>query len=138
MKKQTSDPKIKTILKEYNKDVKRHISTLSEDFKNQVKIVAEQYVDIKKDIGRIKETLDSHTETLDSHTETLNAHTEMIGSMKEDIEVMKVDIATTKTDVEIIKTDVEFIKGGLKKKVDYDEFAALERRLVLVESKVRR
>ncbi|MBI1754817.1 hypothetical protein HYR65_00860 [Candidatus Azambacteria bacterium] len=131
MKKQTSDPKIKTILKEYNKDVKRHISTLSEDFKNQVKIVAEQYVDIKKDIGRIKETLDSHTETL-------NAHTEMIGSMKEDIEVMKVDIATTKTDVEIIKTDVEFIKGGLKKKVDYDEFAALERRLVLVESKVRR
>lgn len=38
----------------------------------------------------------------------------------------------------IIKADVEFLKGGLKKKVDYEEFAALERRLALVESKIRR
>ncbi|KKU21726.1 MAG: hypothetical protein UX33_C0023G0009 [Candidatus Azambacteria bacterium GW2011_GWC1_46_13] len=39
---------------------------------------------------------------------------------------------------DIIKADIEFLKGGLKKKVDYEEFAALERRLALVESKIRR
>ncbi len=39
--------------------------------------------------------------------------------------------------VEVIKNNVEFLKGGLKKKVDYDEFLALERRLSLVESKIK-
>lgn len=52
---------------------------------------------------------------------TLKLHTEMIGSMKEDIE--------------IIKLDTEFIKNSLKKKVDLDEFAALERRVSLLEKR---
>lgn len=52
---------------------------------------------------------------------TLDNHTEMIGSMKMDIEV--------------IKTDVAFIKGGLKRKVDIEEFSALERRVALLESR---
>ncbi len=53
----------------------------------------------------------------------LDSHTEMIGQLAEDIA--------------IIKVNVEFLKGGMKKKVDYDEFLALERRLSLVESKVK-
>ena len=107
---QKGDLEIKKILDEYNKDVKRHFDVALESVKDDVKIIAEQYGDIRRDIGSIKETLDSHTE--------------MIGSMKED--------------VEIIKSDIEFIKGSLKKKVDYDEFIALERRMTLLESKVRR
>ncbi len=99
------------------KEIKRHFDVVIEDVKGEIKIIAEQYTDVKK-------TLNSHTELLNSHTELLNSHTEMIGSMAEDIAV--------------IKTDVEFIKSALKKKVDYDEFAALERRMSLVESKIRR
>ncbi len=37
--------------------------------------------------------------------------------------------------MEIIKTDVEFIKHGLKRKVDVEEFAALERRVSLLEKR---
>lgn len=54
---------------------------------------------------------------------TLDSHTEMIGKMA--------------VDIEVIKTNVEFLKGGLKKKVDYDEFLALERRMSVLESKVK-
>jgi hypothetical protein len=55
--------------------------------------------------------------------ETLDYHTEMIRSMKEDIG--------------IIKTDMEFVKNSLKRKVDIEEFSALEKRVAALESKVR-
>jgi len=110
MKKETKNSEIDKILKRHNKEVMRHFDIVAEGIKDEVAIIAEQYGDIRQDISSIKETL--------------NTHTEMIGSMAED--------------VSIIKADVEFLKGGLKKKVDYEEFAALERRLALVESKIRR
>ena len=53
--------------------------------------------------------------------EILNSHTEVIASIKEDIEIMKVDI--------------EFIKNSLKKKVDIEEFSALEKRVLILEKK---
>lgn len=108
---------IEAILKPYNDDLKRHIAglvkksdvdikrytgALSENFKGQVKVIAEQYGDI---------------------TKKLDSHTEMIGKLA--------------VDVEVIKANVEFLKGSLKKKVDYEEFLALERRMSLLESKVR-
>ena len=85
----------------------RHLGVLIERVDDNVKLVAEQYGDIKKDIGSIKDTL--------------NSHTEMIGKLT--------------IDMAIVKEDVEFIKSGLKKKVDADEFAALERRVLLLEKR---
>ena len=82
--------------REVLEEVKRHFDVAIESVKDEVKIIAEQYGDIKKDIHEMKETLDSHSAKLDSHTE-------MIGSMAEDIE--------------IIKSDIEFIKAALKKKL---------------------
>lgn len=120
IKKNSSKIEPKNILRE----IKRHFNVVTEKIEDKISLVAEQYGDIKKDISGIKQTLDSHTD--------------MIVSMKEDIETTKIDMADTKKDVEIIKSDIEFIKGGLKKKVDYEEFLALEKRLVLLESKMRR
>ncbi len=71
--------------------------------------------DIQSKVGAVAEQLIGMKETLDSHTE-------MIGSIKEDIE--------------IVKMDIEFIKGGMKKKVDYDEFVVLEKRLSSLEAKI--
>jgi len=76
-----------------------------EHMDDKISLVAEQYGDIKKDYGDIKMTLDDHTEM----------------------------IAKLTVNTEIVKTDVEFIKNSLKKKVDIDEFAALERRVALLE-----
>ncbi len=83
----------------------RHLGVMIEGVDDRVKLVAEQYGDIKQ--------------TLDSHSKTLASHTEMIGKLA-------IDLA-------IVKEDVEFIKHSLKKKVDVDEFAALERRVALLE-----
>lgn len=38
-------------------------------------------------------------------------------------------------DMKIIKMDMELVKYGFKKKVDVDEFAALEHRVALLESR---
>ena len=51
--------------------------------------------------------------------QTLNMHTEMIGRLA--------------VDMEIVKTDIELIKHSFKKKIDIDEFAALEKRVLLLE-----
>jgi len=83
----------------------RRLGVLIEHVDGNVGLIAEQQGDIKKDIGSIKKTL--------------NEHTEMIGKLA--------------VDMEIIKTDTEFIKHSLKKKVDVDEFAALEKRVLLLE-----
>lgn len=69
------------------------------------------------------EHVDSHIGLIaEQHGEikqTLNMHTEMIGKLA--------------VDMEIVKTDIEFIKHSFKKKVDIDEFAALEKRVLLLE-----
>ena len=93
-----------------NADVKRYIGAIAEHFGDQVSAVAEQF-------GSLNDKLDTHTSKLD-------VHTEMIGSIMED--------------VAIIKSDVEILKSGIRIKVDYKDFEALERRVRLVEPKIRR
>ena len=107
---------IQSILKEYTEEVKRHIDVMREDFDSKVQLIAEQYDSIDK-------KLMSHDQRLGSIEEKLDFHSEMIGEMKEDITV--------------IKMDIEFIKNSLKKKVDLEEFEALEKRVTLLESKVK-
>ena len=109
----------------------RNLGALIEDNNDKLKGVAEQYTGLQKDVSGIKKTLDFHTgmiEGLSSDMKnvkaTLSSHTEMIGKLA--------------VDVNIVKTNVEFIKGSLKKKVDYDEFTALEKQVSRVESKVGR
>lgn len=41
-------------------------------------------------------------------------------------------------DIEMIKFDIQLIKQELKQKANQDEFALLERRVALLETKVRR
>jgi hypothetical protein len=38
-------------------------------------------------------------------------------------------------DLEIVKKDLTFIKQDLKRKVDYDEFSALEKRVLALENR---
>lgn len=112
-----NEGKLKKILEEQRGDYQRYLGVAVKNFESKMDIIAEQYLDIKK-------TLDSHTEILNSHTKTLDSHTEMIGSMK--------------VDIEIIKTDAEFIKNSLKKKVDMEEFEALEKRVIRLEKTLSR
>ena len=121
----------------------RHLGVLVERTDHNVSVIAEQYGDIKTDIdgikgdvsglkedvhgikgeiGGIKADIGGIKKTLDSHSAKLDSHTEMIGNLT--------------VNLEIVKNDVEFIKQGMKRKVDAEEFSALERRVALLEKRV--
>ncbi len=89
------------------RDEIRGLGVMIEHVNDKVSLVAEHYGDIKK--------------TLNSHTEILNSHTEMIGKLA--------------VNMEIVKTDIELIKHSFKKKIDIDEFAALEKKVLLLEKR---
>ncbi len=97
------------------------LGVLLEHVDDKVSLVVEQYGDIKKTLNLHTEILQSHTEILHNHSELLKSHREIISEMKEDMEVMK--------------QDIQFIKGGFKKKIDVEEFSALERRVLLLEKR---
>ena len=84
-------------------------------------ILTDQRNEYQHFMGIMKEDLDSKIQLIG---EQLSSHTEMISSLMED--------------VTIIKTDVQFLKAELKRKVDYDEFDALARRVSLLESKIKK
>jgi len=98
---------LKKILSGQRENYQRYLGLLKEGFDGKVKTIAEQYTDIRK--------------TLASHSKTLASHSKILVLIQEDIEITKVDI--------------EFIKNSLKKKVDLEEFEALEKRVLILESK---
>lgn len=91
----------------HSDDMKRYLGALNEQHAENLKAIREGFGVMEKRFDRVEERLDSHTE--------------MIGKLM--------------MDVQIIKDDIVFIKGDLKKKVDADEFQALERRVLLLEKR---
>ena len=91
-------------------------------------ILTDQRKEYQHFMGIMKEDIDSKFqligEQLASHGEQLASHTEMISSLMEDMSV--------------VKSDLQIIKSDLKRKVDYDEFEMLVKRVVLLESKIKK
>jgi ribosomal protein S9 len=98
-----NEEKLKKILEEQRKEYQRHLDVVAEDFKSQIKILAETAGGIQEQLIAIREMVAKNTE-----------------------------------DIEIIKMDIQFIKQELKHKVDRDEFEALEKRVLILEKKLRR
>jgi len=83
--------------------------------------LTEQRTEYQHYMGVIKEDIDSKFQLIGEH---LASHTEMISSLMEDMS--------------IVKSDLQIVKSELKRKVYYDEFEALEKRVSLLESKNRK
>ena len=47
-------------------------------------------------------------------------------------------MSVIKSDIEVMKSDVDIIKVELRRKVDYDEFYALAKRVATLEAKARK
>jgi chromosome segregation ATPase len=101
---------IEKIIKEYKEETKRHFDVVAEDLKDEIKILAEQ-------VAANTEKLEEHDRRFDKIDERFD---EIDGTLQ------------------IIKLDIEFIKNELKQKVSQDEFAALERRVSILEAKLNR
>jgi peptidoglycan hydrolase CwlO-like protein len=100
------------LLKEYTKEVKNHIGVMREDFDAKVKIIGEQYTSLNNNVGSLGSKFDSLDEKFDKLDNKVDRNTEMLGQ---------------------VMVDVNQIKHDLKRKVDYDEFARLEKRVRLLE-----
>ena len=95
--------------------MKRYLGALSEMHGETLKGIKEGFIIVNRKLDNHTKILDNHTKILDSHTKILDSHTEMIGTLME---------------------DVSGIKGDLKKKVDYDDFLSLVRRVQKIEAKI--
>jgi len=93
--------------KNIDKDTERYLGALSEMHNENLKGIRENFIIMNKKFDTVNEKLDSHTE--------------MIGDLMKD--------------VTILKEDVSVIKKDLKKKVDYDEFLSLVKRVQQLEAK---
>lgn len=97
--------KLKGLLKEQREEYQKYLGGVAEDFSSKLKIIAESASGIQKQLIALRD---------------------MVARNTEDIESLKIN-------VEVIKSDIGIIKNHLKRKVDIDEFAALERRVALLE-----
>jgi chromosome segregation ATPase len=132
------EKKIKRILEEYKKETKRHFDVVAEKIEDKIALVAEQ-------VGANTEKLKEHDLKLDSISEKLKEHDlkfeNILEKLKEhDQKLKEHDKRFDKIEdtLEVIKLDIEFIKNELKQKVGRDEFAALEKRVSLLEAKVNK
>jgi len=96
----------------FKDEIIRHFDEKTEETKKYFDVVAE---DLKGEIQIVAEQVAANTEKLEEHSQKFDK----IGGT-----------------LEIIKIDIEFIKNELKQKVNREEFAFLEKRISLLESKV--
>ena len=105
-----------------------------------------QSVAPERQFGVILENIDSKFDLFFEGHKGLDKKMDSIENNLEDFQqdtqyrfkiLTEMTVANTEN-IEIIKSDVEFIKNSLKKKVDIDEFAFLEKRVVLLERKIQR
>ncbi len=69
--------------------------------------------------------------------EDFNSKFDLVAEQTAQIPEINNKVSSLVENMEIVKTDLEFIKGSLKRKVDVDEFSALERRVISIESRLR-
>jgi len=99
----------------------RHFGVILEDIDSKFDLVLEGHKGLDKKVEKIGINLKDFQQDTQYRLKVI---TEMTAKSTEDIE--------------IIKSDIEFIKNSLKKKIDIDEFAVLEKRVALLERKLQR
>ena len=81
---------------------------------------------ISPETGAVLDYFEDQVKILAEHILSTN---KKLGTIENAVEVIK-------ENMEIMKMDMEFIKYGFKKKVDIDEFAALEKRVSTIENRL--
>ena len=115
-------------LKQFKDDICRHFDVVAERLEDKIETVGEQ-------VGVSTEKIETLSEQVGVNTEKIETLSEQVGVNTEKITALQDDVSKIKDDIEVIKLDIEFIKNDLKQKVSHDEFAALEKRVSLMEIK---
>ena len=131
------------VIAEQHGDIKETLDSHTE----MIGALAIDVKELKTDVKELKTdvaVLETDVTTLETDMKEVKADVKElktdVTALKTDMKEVKADVTTLKTDVteikrdtQIMKTDIEFIKTGLKKKVDVEEFAALEHRVAMLE-----
>ena len=139
--------KVKKIPPKNIEEQVRHIGVLFERTHDDVKQIAEQVDNLDRRFGNLEGRFDNMEGRFDNlegrfggmenkfekMQQTLDGHTEMIGKLAVVQESHSEKIDKLTNNMEIVKSDVQIIKNSIKAKVDTDDFAALERRVILLE-----
>ena len=121
-----------------NKDekMKHYLGVLNEMHGENLKGIREGSIITNKKLDKITETLSEHTKILDKHTAILDQHTAILDQHTKKLDSHTEMIGTLMTDMTIVKEDLSIVKSDLKKKVDYDEFLSLVKRVQKIEAKI--
>ncbi|MEK7488163.1 MAG: hypothetical protein AAB598_02470 [Patescibacteria group bacterium] len=74
----------------------------------------------------------------DNFSYQVNLVAESLSGIQNQLVAIREMVAKNTEDIEMMKLDLQLIKHDLKRKVGYDEFAILERRVAMLETKTRR
>ncbi|MEK7113505.1 MAG: hypothetical protein AAB873_01620 [Patescibacteria group bacterium] len=103
-------------------EMKHFLGSLAEAHIEELKGIKEGFLVMNIRFDRVEQKLDEHTKILDSHTKILDEHTRKLDSHSEMIGVLM--------------EDTTVIRGDLKRKVDYDDFLSLLKRVQRIEAKI--
>ena len=93
----------------------------------------------KQDLKKQTEEIKRHNDVLYEKFEgKIDVVSEGWGITKEKVDATFEMVGEMKMDMEVVKSDISFIKNSLKQKVDKDEFISLEKRVILLENKLKR
>jgi len=110
-------------------EMKHYLDASTEIYNENLKGIREGSIITNRKLDNITETLSEHTKILDGHTKILNQHTEILDQHTKKLDSHTEMIGTVMIDMTIVKEDLSVIKSDLKKKVDYDEFLSLVKRV---------
>ncbi len=108
--------------KDTNKEMKHYLDASAEIYNENLKGIREGFIVVNR--------------KLDSHTEMIGILMQDVSVLKSDMVIVKEDVSVLKSDMVIVKEDVSVIKTDLRKKVDYDEFLSLVKRVQKIEAKI--
>jgi len=111
-------------------EVKRHFDICKEDFDGKVVLIGEQY-------GSIQEKLTEHDKNFQKIDKNFQRIDKKFQGIDKNFQRIDKNFQRINGTLEIVKNDIELIKYSLKKKVDIEDFEALESRVRTLESKIK-
>ncbi|OHA15583.1 MAG: hypothetical protein A3G52_04275 [Candidatus Taylorbacteria bacterium RIFCSPLOWO2_12_FULL_43_20] len=108
----------------HTEEIKRYLGALHEDHQEKLDVVVELVKGLDGKVADLDGKVNKMDSRLDRVENKLDGVVEQVGRISEDVEIMK--------------GDINVIKGDLKQKVDYREFSSLEKRVGVLELKVRK
>lgn len=124
------------------------VMVLLENINNGIEVIAESQQQLQADMTEVKEDVaELKTDVAELKTDVAVLKKD-VSELKTDVAVLKTDVAELKTDVSVLKTDVSELKTDmtdvkeelseikfkLDRKVSYDDFEKLEKRVLRLES----